>query len=70
MRLFHKDSKKRYGTLALLRTECNGIESEQGSGSEGDAVLYNAWLLSLDWRGRGEGGVGRGSGVPEGHNGS
>ena len=28
-------------TLALLRSECNGIESEQGSGSKGDAVLYN-----------------------------
>ena len=33
------------GTLALLRSKCNGIESEQGSGSEGDAVPYNTWLL-------------------------
>ena len=32
-------------TLALLRSECNSIESEQGSGSKGDAVLYNTWLL-------------------------
>ena len=32
-------------TLALLRSECNGIESEQGSGFKGDAVLYNIWLL-------------------------
>ena len=31
-------------TLALLRSECNGIECEQGSGSKGDAVLYNIWL--------------------------
>ena len=32
-------------TLALLRSECNGIKSEQGSGSEKDAVLYKTWLL-------------------------
>ena len=32
-------------TLALLSSECNGIESEQGSGSKGDTVLYNTWLL-------------------------
>ena len=25
--------------------EPKGIESEQGSGSEGDAVLYNTWLF-------------------------
>ena len=29
----------------------------QGSGSKGDPVLYNTWLLGLDWRGKG--GVGR-----------
>ena len=26
----------------------------QGSGSEGDAVLYSTWLLGLDWREEGK----------------
>ena len=31
----------------------------QGSGSERDAVLYDTWLLGLDWRGEGREGLGR-----------
>jgi len=45
-------------------SECNGIESEQGSGSEGDAVLYNTWLLcniNTFFKGR------EGRGLGEGH---
>ena len=33
-------------TIALLSSECSGIESEQGSGFERDAVLYTASALS------------------------
>ena len=48
----------------------------QGSGSKGDAVLYNTWLLGLDWRGKrgvrrgrvGEGGVGGREGAGGRHN--
>ena len=31
--------------VSVTPLHCNGIESEQGSGSEGDAVLYNTWLF-------------------------
>ena len=39
----------------------------QNSGSKGDAVLYNTWLLDLDWRvkrgvGRERGGLEEGGG--------
>ena len=37
-------------TLALLRS-VKVCESMQGSGSKGDAVLYNTWLLGFVWRG-------------------
>ena len=47
---------KRYGTaipLPCLGVSVKVCESMQGSGSKGDAVLYNTWLLGLDWRGEG-----------------
>ena len=37
-------------TLAPLRSEYKVIKNVQCSGSKGDAVLYNTWLLGLDWR--------------------
>ena len=36
--------------LAIFRS-VKLFESVQGSGSEGDAVLYNTSILGLDWRG-------------------
>ena len=55
--------------LALLRSECKGIESMQGSGSERDAVLYNTWFLGLDWRRDGRKGLRREEGDWEGKRG-
>ena len=43
----------------MLRSKCKSIESVQGSGSKGDAVLYNTWLLGLDWREEGRERLGR-----------
>ena len=42
----------------MLRSEGKSIESVQGSGFEGDAVLYSTWLLGLDWREEGRKGSG------------
>ena len=45
------DSKKQYGTaipLPCLGVSVKVFESVQGSGSKGDTVLYNTWLLGLD----------------------
>ena len=37
--------------MPFLRVSVKLFESVQGTGSEGDAVLYNTWLLDLDWMG-------------------
>ena len=47
----------------MLRSECKSIVSVQGSGFEGDAVLYSTWLLGLDWREEGRKGSGEKGGM-------
>ena len=50
--------------MPCLGVSVKVCESMQGSSSKGDAVLYNTWLLGLNWRGKR--GVERGRGGREG----